>query len=257
MTGDPGTVDEVRYDDRGPVAVVTIDRQHRRNAIDGRTAQALVDALDRFEADEAARVMVLTGAGDAFCAGADLTALDSLSARVDGPDGPLGFTRRVAAKPTVAAVDGWAVAGGLELALWCDVRVASPRSTFGCFERRWGVPLIDGGTWRLPRVVGMGRALDLILTGRAVDAEEALAMGLVTQVADDPVGRAVELGEAIAAHPQPTMLSDRASVYDGWGHPLADALAIEMRHGVGVLAVGREGAQEFVGGAGRGGAGTG
>ena len=250
------TVDEVRYDDRGAVAVVTIDRQHRRNAIDGRTAQALVDALERFEADESARVMVLTGAGEAFCAGADLTALDSLSSRVDGPDGPLGFTRRVAAKPTIAAVDGWAVAGGLELALWCDLRVASPGSTFGCFERRWGVPLIDGGTWRLPRVVGMGRALDLILTGRAVGADEALAMGLVTLVADDPVARAVELGESIAAHPQPTMLSDRASVYDGWGHPLPDALAIEMRRGLGVLAVGREGAQDFVGGAGRGGAGT-
>jgi enoyl-CoA hydratase len=253
---DGDLVDEVRYDGRGAVAVVTIDRQRRRNAIDGRTAQALVDALERFEADDAARVMVLTGAGEAFCAGADLSALESLTDRVDGPDGPLGFTRRVAAKPTIAAVDGWAVAGGLELALWCDLRIASPRSTFGCFERRWGVPLIDGGTWRLPRVVGMGRALDLILTGRAVPADEALAMGLVTEVADDPVGRAVELAELIAAHPQPTMLSDRASVYDGWGHPLPEALAIEMRHGIAVLAVGQEGAQQFVGGAGRGGTAT-
>src|SRR3954454_11894194 len=183
---DEQSIDEVRYEIRGAVAVVTIDRQHRRNAIDGRTAQALSDALDQFEADDATRVMVVTGAGEAFCAGADLTDIASLAPRANGPDGPLGFTRRTSTKPTLAAVDGWAVAGGLELALWCDLRIASPRSTFGCFERRWGVPLIDGGTWRLPRTVGMGRALDLILTGRAVDAAEALAIGLVTSVADDP-----------------------------------------------------------------------
>src|SRR3954470_23759310 len=144
-------LDEVRYDVDGPVAVVTIDRQHRRNAIDGMTAEALVAALERFEADGDLRVMVLTGAGEAFCAGADLTAIETLAPRADGPDGPLGFTRRVGAKPTIAAVDGWAVAGGLELALWCDLRIASPRSRFGCLERRWGVPLIDGGTWKLPR----------------------------------------------------------------------------------------------------------
>ena len=156
---DEQSIDEVRYDERGAVAVVTIDRQHRRNAIDGRTAQALSDALDRFEAAETARVMVLTGAGEAFCAGADLTAIASLAPRANGPDGPLGFTRRTASKPTIAAIDGWAVAGGLELALWCDLRVASARARFGCLERRWGVPLIDGGTWRLPRIVGMGRAL--------------------------------------------------------------------------------------------------
>src|SRR3954471_12485170 len=163
------TVDEVRYDVQGPPVAATIDRQHRRNAIDGRTADALVEALERFESDAGARVMVLTGAGEAFCAGADLTAVDPLAPRADAPDGPLGFPRRAASKPTIAAVDGWAVAGGLELALWCDLRIASPRSRFGCLERRWGVPLIDGGTWRLPRVVGLGRALDLILTGRAID----------------------------------------------------------------------------------------
>jgi enoyl-CoA hydratase len=249
-------IDEVRYDERGAVAVVTIDRQHRRNAIDGPTAEALVAALERFEADEARRVMVLTGAGEAFCAGADLTAIDTLAPRADGPDGPLGFTRRVAAKPTIAAVDGWAVAGGLELALWCDLRIASPRATFGCFERRWGVPLIDGGTWRLPRVVGLGRALDLILTGRAVGADEALAMGLVTQVADDPLAAAVELGERLAAYPQATMLSDRASVYAGWGLPLAEALRIEMELGLAVVEEGRQGAQRFAGGEGRGGSGV-
>ncbi|MDQ1694885.1 MAG: enoyl-CoA hydratase [Frankiaceae bacterium] len=250
------TLDEVRYEGRGSVVVVTIDRRHRRNAIDGRTADALVAALDRFEADDDARVMVLTGAGEAFCAGADLTAIASLAPRADGPDGPLGFTRRVAAKPTIAAVDGWAVAGGLELALWCDLRIASPRSTFGCFERRWGVPLIDGGTWRLPRVVGLGRALDLILTGRAVSAEEARDIGLVTTVVDDPVEHAVELGERLAVFPQPTMLSDRASVYAGWGLPLAEALAVEMRFGLAVVEDGRAGAERFAAGEGRGGAGT-
>src|SRR5205823_11092001 len=192
-------------------------------------------------------------AGDAFCAGADLTAITSLAPRVQGPDGPLGFTRRTPAKPTVAAVDGWAVAGGLELALWCDLRVASPRARFGCLERRWGVPLVDGGTWRLPRVVGLGRALDLILTGRQVTADEALAMGLVTAVTDDPLAHAVELAARIAAFPQETMLSDRQSVYDGWGLSLQDALALEMRYGLAVLDVARRGADRFASGAGRGG----
>jgi len=248
-------VDEVRYDVLDAVAVVTIDRQHRRNAIDGRTAAALVDALERFEADPALGVLVLAGAGDAFCAGADLTAIDTLAPRADGPDGPLGFTRRTAIKPTIAAVDGWAVAGGLELALWCDLRIASPRSTFGCFERRWGVPLIDGGTWRLPRVVGLGRALDMILTGRAVDAAEALSMGLANRIADDPLAAAIELGNRLASYPQATMRSDRMSVYEGWGHPLEEALHIEMRHGLAVIEEGRVGAQRFAGGEGRGGSG--
>src|SRR4051794_21041184 len=195
------TVDEVRYDVQGPVAVVTIDRQRRRNAIDGKTAAALVAALEWFEADADLRVMVLAGEGEAFCAGADLTAIDTLAPRADGPDGPLGFARRLATKPTIAAVDGWAVAGGLELALWCDLRIASPRSQFGCLERRWGVPLIDGGTWRLPRVVGLGRALDLILTGRAIDSAEAERFGLVTSIAADPVAAALLLGEQLAAFP--------------------------------------------------------
>ena len=247
------TLDEVRYDVHGPVALVTIDRQHRRNAIDGRTADALAAALDRFEADDDARVMVLTGAGEAFCAGADLTAIDTLAPRADGPDGPLGFTRRLAATPTVAAVDGWAVAGGLELALWCDLRIASPRARFGCLERRWGVPLIDGGTWRLPRVVGLGRALDLILTGRVIDAAEAERIGLATSIADDPVSAAIELGHQLAAFPQETMLSDRASVYGGWGLPLDEALRLEMQLGLAVVQVGRDGAQRFAAGEGRGG----
>jgi enoyl-CoA hydratase len=250
------SVDEVRYDVQGPVAVVTIDRQYRRNAIDGKTADALVGALERFEADEQLRVMVLTGAGEAFCAGADLTAIETLAPRADGPDGPLGFTRRLAAKPTIAAIDGWAVAGGLELALWCDLRIASPAARFGCLERRWGVPLIDGGTWKLPRVIGLGRALDLILTGRVVDAVEAERIGLVTSVADDPLAAAVELGTGLAAYPQATMLSDRASVYAGWGLGREEALRIEMQLGLAVLEVGREGAERFAAGEGRGGTGA-
>jgi enoyl-CoA hydratase len=247
------TVDEVRYDVQGATAVVTIDRQHRRNAIDGKTADALAAALDRFEADESLRVMVLTGAGEAFCAGADLTAIDTLAPRADGPDGPLGFTRRLAAKPTIGAIGGWAVAGGLELALWCDLRIASARARFGCLERRWGVPLIDGGTWRLPRVVGLGRALDLILTGRVIDAAEAERIGLVTTVTADPLAAALELAGGLAAYPQETMLSDRASVYGGWGLPREEALRLEMQLGLAVVAVGREGAQRFAAGEGRGG----
>jgi enoyl-CoA hydratase len=248
------TVDVVRYERVGTASVVTIDRQHRRNAIDGATADALVGALDRFEADDESRALVLTGAGEAFCSGADLTALDTLTPRLLAGEGPLGFTRRIPAKPVIAAIDGWAVAGGLELALWCDLRVASPRSQFGCLERRFGVPLVDGGTWRLPRAIGMGRALDLVLTGRAVPAEEALAMGLVTEVAADPIGRALELAELLASHPQAAMLSDRASVYDGYGRSREDALALEGRYGIEVLAQAAADVDQFTSGEGRGGA---
>jgi enoyl-CoA hydratase len=255
-SAEPGPVDEVRYERRGAAALVTIDRPARRNAIDGKTADALVDALESFEADEAARVMVLTGAGEAFCAGADLTAIETLEPRARRGEGPLGFTRRIAGKPTIAAIDGWAVAGGLELALWCDIRIASPRSQFGCLERRFGVPLVDGGTWRLPRIIGFGRAMDLVLTGRVVAAEEARAIGLVTTVVEDPVGRALALAEQLATYPQETMLSDRSSMYDGWGHTLEEALAIEARYGSEVLQVGRAGAARFTAGDGRGGAGV-
>jgi len=245
-------VDEVRSERIGVASLVTIDRPARRNAIDGRTADALVAALDSFEADDAARVMVLTGAGEAFCAGADLTAIDTLSPRLLAGEGPLGFTRRVPAKPVIAAIDGWAVAGGLELALWCDLRIASPRTQFGCLERRFGVPLVDGGTWRLPRIVGLGRALDLILTGRLVSAEEALAIGLATSVVDDPVAAALELAEQLATYPQATMLSDRASVYDGYGLSREEALAVEAQYGQSVMREAAEGAARFSGGEGRG-----
>jgi enoyl-CoA hydratase len=245
-------MDEVRYERVGAASLVTIDRPHRRNAIDGPTADALVAALDRFEADDEALVLVLTGAGEAFCAGADLTALETLSPRLLAGEGPLGFTRRIPTKPAVAAIDGWAVAGGLELALWCDLRVASARSRFGCLERRFGVPLVDGGTWRLPRVIGLGRALDLILTGRVVEAAEAAAIGLITEVASEPVARALELAEALAAFPQPAMLSDRAAIYDGYGRSREDALAVEARYGTAVLGSAAQGAERFIGGEGRG-----
>jgi enoyl-CoA hydratase len=246
---------EVRYERRGTAAVITIDRPARRNAIDGATAAALRQGSEAFEADEAARVMVLTGAGEAFCAGADLKALDL---DVDDPGGPLGFTRLTPSKPTIAAIDGWCLAGGLELALWCDLRIATPRSVFGCFERRWGVPLIDGGTQRLPRVVGQGRALEMILTGRPVEAEEAERIGLVNELveAGRHLDRAIELAERIASFPQETMLSDRRAALEGAGLPLAEGLELERRLGREVLDVAVRGAARFADGEGRGGSGV-
>jgi enoyl-CoA hydratase len=236
----------VRYERDGTAAVVTIDRPERRNAVDGETAAALLAAYERFAADDETRVMVLTGAGDeAFCAGADLKALETLDP--DAPAGPMGFSRLTPAKPAIAAISGWCVAGGLELALWCDLRVAAEGARFGCLERRWGVPLIDGGTQRLPRVIGLGRALDLILTARTVETEEALAIGLVNAVvpAGEHVARALALAEAIAAHPQATMLSDREAAHAALGLPIGDGLALEARLGRDRLAAGLDGARRF------------
>jgi enoyl-CoA hydratase len=247
---------EVRYEREGAAAVLTIDRPQRRNAVDAATAAALRRGLEEFEADDIARVLVLTGAGgEAFCAGADLKALDL---DVEDPSGPMGFTRLTPSKPTIAAIDGWCLAGGLELALWCDLRIATPKSVFGCFERRWGVPLIDGGTQRLPRVVGLGRALDMILTGRAVDAEEAERIGLVTEVVAPGrhLDRALELAERLASFPQETMLSDRRAAIEGAGLPLTDGLALEDRLGREVLEVAARGAARFAAGEGRHGRGV-
>lgn len=246
---------EVRYERVGSAVVLTIDRPDRRNAIDAAAAVALREGLEAFEADEAARVLVLTGSGEAFCAGADLKALDL---DVDDPGGPMGFTRRTPSKPSIAAIDGWCLAGGLELALWCDLRIATPRSIFGCFERRWGVPLIDGGTQRLPRVVGMGRAMEMILTGRPVDVEEAERFGLVNEVVEPAahLDRALELAERIASFPQETMLSDRRAALEGAGLPLAAGLELERRLGREVLEVAVRGAARFAEGEGRGGQGV-
>ena len=203
-------------------------------------------------------MLVLTGAGEqAFCAGADLKAIDTLDA--DLPGGPLGFTRLTSPKPTIAAVSGYCLAGGFELALWCDLRVVTEDAVLGCAERRWGVPLIDGGTQRLARIAGQGRALDLVLTGRMVPAAEALSMGIVTEVV--PPGRhlerALEMAEGLAAFPQDTMLSDRRALLDGLGLPLDDGLALEARLGREVLDTALRGAGRFAGGDGRGGSGTG
>jgi enoyl-CoA hydratase len=212
----------------GPVRVIRIDQPKVRNAINSRTAQRLHDEFVAFDYDGTAKVAVLTGDAAAFCAGANLRDLPKLR-----DSGPLGPTRMTLSKPVVAAIEGWCVAGGLELAAWCDLRVAGEGARFGCLERRWGVPLVDGGTYRLPRIVGLGRALDLILTGREIDAVEAERIGLVDRLVPDgsALDAAVELAEQIAAAPWRCVVNDRRAVYDGLGLDLADALANEDRLG--------------------------
>jgi enoyl-CoA hydratase len=255
-----GTGEQVRYERDGAAAVVTIDRPQRRNAVDGATADALHAALVRFEAEDDARVMVLCGAGGlAFCAGADLKAIETLGPRLTLPEGPMGFTRLTPSKPTIAAISGYALAGGLELALWCDLRIATESSKLGYPERRWGVPLIDGGTQRLPRIVGLGRALDLILTGRIIDAAEAHGMGLLTEVVTEGrhLERAVELANNLARFPQPTMLADRRAAIEGLGMTLPEGLLLEAEAGPNTYLDAVQGAARFAGGEGRGGAGAG
>ena len=252
--------ESVRYERIGAAAVLEIDRQDRRNAVDGPTAERLRDGYREFVADEGARVLVLTGAGDvAFCAGADLKAIETFGPRLAAPEGPLGFTRLTSPKPTIAAISGWCLAGGFELALWCDLRIAAEGSTLGFPERRWGVPLIDGGTQRLPRIVGLGRALDLILSGRMIDSDEAREIGLLTEVVAPGrhLERALEYAEALAAFPQVTMLADRRAALEGFGLPLEAALAIEARAGLETFGAATEGAARFAAGEGRGGAGAG
>jgi enoyl-CoA hydratase len=244
----------VHVDDSGEIWTVTIDRPGARNAVDGPTADALAGAFRRFDADPVARVAVLCGSDGTFCAGADLK---SMSNRLDADpaaDGPMGPSRMRLSKPVIAAIEGHAVAGGLELAAWCDLRVMASDAVVGVFCRRWGVPLIDGGTVRLPRIVGLGRALDLILTGRPVGAEEALAMGLANRVV--PPGTALEaahlLAAELAAFPQACLRSDRRSVYDNLDAAPEEALAHEFAVGQASLrAEGRDGADRFAGGAGR------
>lgn len=247
----------IRWEVDGPVVVVTIDRPEVRNAVDGPTAAALADAFQRFDVDETLAVAVLTGANGAFCAGADLKAVATGRGNrvTEDGDGPLGPTRLLLSKPVVAAVEGHAVAGGLELALWCDLRVAARDAVFGVYCRRWGVPLIDGGTVRLPRLIGHSHALDLILTGRGVSGEEALRMGLANRLVEPGTARAaaVELAHGLARFPQRCLRSDRLSSYEQWGRDAGAALANETRRGLEVIASGETqvGAGRFAAGAGR------
>ncbi|MGQ0466179.1 MAG: crotonase/enoyl-CoA hydratase family protein [Sporichthyaceae bacterium] len=251
----------VEYDP--PIATVLIARPEVRNAVDPATAAHLRAAFDRIAADDEIRAVVFAGQGGTFCAGYDLKAFsqvkldDDLAALGPGRPGPMGPTRGIPPKPTIAAVEGYAVAGGLELAVWCDLRVAAADAVFGVFCRRWGVPLIDGGTVRLPRLIGQGRALDLILTGRPVAADEALRMGLVDRVVEPgtTLAAARELARQIAAFPQTCMLADRASAYAQDGLDGATALDVEAQGGLAVLASGESvsGAGRFARGAGRGG----
>ncbi|WP_068052183.1 crotonase/enoyl-CoA hydratase family protein [Nocardia xishanensis] len=248
----------VRVEKNGPVTTVILHRPEARNAVDGPTALELADAFREFDADPTAAVAVLWGEGGTFCAGADLKALGterSNRAAEDG-DGPMGPTRMMLSKPVIAAISGYAVAGGLELALWCDLRVAEQDSTFGVFCRRWGVPLIDGGTIRLPRIIGTGRAMDLVLTGRAVSAPEALQIGLVNRAVPTGEARAAaeELASELARLPQTCLRSDRMSMLEQEGMDEAAALRNEFRHGLTALADGDgalAGAQRFAAGAGR------
>ena len=257
----------VRVERREAVTIVTIDRPEVRNAVDGPTAAALADAFRSFEADDSARVGILTGAGGHFCSGADLKALANDPGRAntvvwhndsEPGDGPMGPTRSTPSKPVIAAIEGYAVAGGLELALWCDLRVASSDAKLGFFDRRWGVPLIDGGTIRIARLIGQSRALDMVLTGRAVEADEALSFGLVNRVCEPGAAleTAVALAQDIAGFPQACMRSDRRSLLEQWDLPLRAALGNEFRLGMEAVESGEtsEGAGRFAGGAGRHGA---
>src|SRR5271157_4075994 len=230
------TEQAVRVERSGPVSTVFLHRPARRNAVDGPTAAQLAAAFRAFDADPDSAVAVLHGEGGVFCSGADLTAMGTERGNRAAPDGdaPMGVSRLRLSKPVIAAVSGYAVAGGLELALWCDLRVASESATFGVFCRRFGVPLIDGGTVRLPRLIGQGRALDLILTGREVGAEEALDMGLVNRIVPDGTARdaAVAWGGALAALPQTCLRNDRRSTVAQWGLSVEDAMAVEFHLGL-------------------------
>ncbi len=257
----PNNPPTVRTEKKGPVTTVILSRPEVRNAVDHATARALVDAFRTFDADKEAEVAVFFGEHGTFCAGADLKAIASGDRRgnikkVFEGDGPMGPTRMVLSKPVIAAIAGYAVAGGLELALWCDLRVMEEDAVLGVFCRRWGVPLIDGGTVRMPRLIGLGHALDLIITGRPVMALEALSMGLVNRVV--PQGKARETAEKLAleisSFPQACLNTDRMSAYTQWDLPLKEALRSEFEKGFPMVeGEGRSGAARFAGGAGRGG----
>jgi enoyl-CoA hydratase len=253
----PTDHDQLTVDDHGPVRVVTIDRPERRNAVDRPTAAALAAAFRAFDADPSVSVAILTGAGGTFCAGADLKGLaEGRGNRVtEQGDGPMGVSRLRLTKPVIAAIEGFAVAGGLELAVWCDLRVASGDATLGVYCRRFGVPLVDLGTVRLPRLIGHSRAMDLILTGRGVDGDEALAMGLVNRVTES--GHALEaalaLANQLADFPQTCLRHDRLSAIEQWDLGEPQALVNEVRHGLATIASGEtlQGAARFTSGVGR------
>ena len=249
---------KVRFERDGSVGVVTIDRPEVRNCVDRETAAGLADAFRRFEADDELAVAVLTGAEGCFCAGADLKAVSegrSANALREEGDGPMGPTRMLLDKPVIAAIEGYAVAGGLELAVWCDLRVAATDAVFGVYCRRWGVPLADGGTVRLARMIGHSHALDLILTGRGVSGEEALRMGLANRLVapGDALEAARELARSLCDFPQGCLRSDRLSSYEQWPLDLDAALRNETRRGLEVIESGetRAGAARFAGGRGR------
>jgi len=247
----------VEFEVEDGLAIVSINRPEARNAVDRGTADELAEAFRRFDADPTLSAAILTGRGGYFCAGADLKAVATNRGNrvTETGDGPLGCTRMLLGKPVIAAVEGYAVAGGLELALWCDMRVAARDAVFGVFCRRWGVPLVDGGTVRLPRLIGMSHAMDMILTGRGVSGDEAVRMGLVNRLTEK--GRALEtareLAMQIAAFPQNCVRSDRMSAYEAWTMPLTESLANEYRHGIATVNSGetRAGASRFARGAGR------
>lgn len=253
--------DPVLTETRDGILIVTLNRPERRNAVDRATADALYEAFTAFEADEALTVAVLTGAGGTFCAGADLQAIAQgrgNRTRPDGDYGPMGPTRLQLSKPVIAAVEGHAVAGGMELALWCDLRVMARTAVFGVYCRRFGVPLVDMGTVRLPRLIGQSRAMDLILTGRPVDADEALAIGLANRLSETGAATeaAVDLAREMAAFPQTCLRGDRMSVLEQWSLPHGAAMENEMRHGLATLESGEtvRGAGDFTRGRGRHGA---
>jgi enoyl-CoA hydratase len=246
---------EVAVTREGPVTIIRINRPEVRNAVNKAAADALREAWLAFDTDDSALVGILTGGDEVFCAGADLHDLAGLESGDADKNGPLGFTRLFVGKPTIAAVAGYCVAGGLELACWCDLRIADESAIFGCFERRFGVPLIDGGTQRLPHIIGLGRALELIMTGRPVPAREALSMGLVNEVvpAGESLPRALELARHTAKFPQVCLRNDRQAVYGGLGHTLIDGLRVEAEYGARTLRSGESaaGAVAFQEGKGR------
>jgi enoyl-CoA hydratase len=247
----------VEFATEAEIAIVTINRPEARNAVDRPTAAALADAFRRFDADDSLSVAILTGASGTFCAGADLKAVatDRGNRVTEDGEGPLGCTRMLLDKPVIAAVEVFSVAGGIELALWCDLRVAARNATFGVYCRRFGVPLCDGGTIRLPRLIGMSRAMDMILTGRGVSGDEAFAMGLANRVVEpgETLTASKELAKQIAIFPQRCMRGDRMSAYEAWTLPLDAALANEYRHGIATIESGetRAGAERFASGIGR------